>query len=48
MHGICGKIGGKSPYAKVPRDFVEAPSQMLENWCWQENMLDVLSKHKET
>ena len=33
MHGLCSEGEGNSTrLAKCPRDFVEAPSQMLENW----------------
>ncbi|MDE2744893.1 MAG: Zn-dependent oligopeptidase [Chloroflexota bacterium] len=33
---------------RVERDFVEAPSQMLEHWCWQPNMLSSFSRHYES
>ena len=33
---------------RVERDFVEAPSQMLEHWCWQPDMLSNFSRHHET
>ncbi|KAJ3875744.1 hypothetical protein F5051DRAFT_333312 [Lentinula edodes] len=32
----------------VARDFVEAPSQMLENWCWEPQVLEKMSSHFET
>ena len=31
----------------VEKDFLEAPSQMLENWCWNEEPLKLMSGHFE-
>ncbi|KAG5349533.1 hypothetical protein C0989_003290 [Termitomyces sp. Mn162] len=49
FHGLLSK----TKYARfhgtsVARDFVEAPSQMLENWCWEPKVLEQMSSHYET
>ena len=51
-HGIHDLVG-RTTYARfhgtsVVRDFVEAPSQMLENWCWTPSQLKALSCHYST
>lgn len=33
---------------QVARDFVEAPSQMLENWIWDAELLSTFARHHET
>lgn len=49
---IMHKTLTRAPYASlagtgVYMDFVEAPSQMLENWVWDEAALKVLTRHFE-
>ena len=49
MHNICTKASIYSFSAtSTERDFVEAPSQMLENWCWQPKSLSLMSGHYKT
>ena len=48
-HGIHDLVS-KTTYSRfhgtsTVRDFVEAPSQMLENWCWTPSQLRSLSRH---
>ncbi|KAI1639094.1 peptidase family M3 [Biscogniauxia mediterranea] len=51
-HGIHD-LSGRCKYSRfhgtaTVRDFVEAPSQMLENWCWTPSQLKSLSNHYQT
>jgi thimet oligopeptidase len=45
-------VTSKAKYASfgldgVLADFIETPSQMLENWAWEESVLSVISGHYE-
>ena len=49
LHGMLGKgkyesLNGTSVY----RDFVELPSQIMENWATEEEYLDLFAKHYQT
>jgi thimet oligopeptidase len=49
VHVLCSKTKLPQFFAfNVELDFVEAPSQMLENWCYQELVLKILSEHPLT
>ena len=49
MHNICSKVQFKLfSGTSVERDFVEAPSQMLENWCWEPEVLEKFAVHYQT
>jgi Zn-dependent oligopeptidase len=48
VHFVCARAGVcRFAGYHVERDFLEAPSQMLENWCWEEEPLKMMSGHYE-
>jgi thimet oligopeptidase len=49
MHGALTRAKYASQSGtSVALDFVEAPSQMFENWVWDKKMLNILSEHYKT
>jgi len=47
LHSLLSRIHYRS-LARVPRDFVELPSQIMENWMLEPEVLAVYAKHWKT
>ena len=49
MHLLCQDVSIRSQGMDgVAWDFIELPSQILENWCWERESVDLFARHFES